>query len=138
MICTEQGSHRTPTASITPMPCVFDSTVHRSSQRAPTGSRQPMSSHRHVSEPDSGCECASYGSCACDPVEVQGALPLPYLLVILVALGFWVWCVVDFARTDPRDVRTFEPWVWVLLLVLGSFAGGVAWIIGGRPRPGVR
>jgi hypothetical protein len=52
----------------------------------------------------------------------------------VVALGFWAWCLVDFTRTDPREIRTFEPWVWVVVLAIGSFAGGVMWVIGGRPR----
>lgn len=74
----------------------------------------------------------------CDPGDVPAALPLPYVLVITLALLFWAWCIIDFARTDPLEVRTFEPRVWVVVLALGSFAGGVAWVIGGRPRQRVR
>jgi hypothetical protein len=58
---------------------------------------------------------------------------LPEALIVL-ALVFWAWCVVDYTRTDPRQMRTLDPMVWLVLLVIGSVAGGVCWVIGGRPR----
>jgi hypothetical protein len=54
--------------------------------------------------------------------------------VLLLAIAFWGYCLVDYSGTDPRDMRTFDPTVWLILLVLGSVTGGVAWMNGGRPQ----
>jgi hypothetical protein len=56
-------------------------------------------------------------------------------VVALAVLGFWAYCLYDFARTDPRDIRTFSQPVWVLLLVLTSVFGGLLWLVYGRPQP---
>lgn len=58
---------------------------------------------------------------------------VPSVLIALAVL-FWAWCVVDYTRTDPRDMRTLEPRVWLVVLTIGSVAGAVCWVIGGRPR----
>lgn len=62
---------------------------------------------------------------------------MPFLPSAVIALGllFWAWCVVDYTRTDPREIRTLDPMVWLVLLIMGSVAGGVCWVIGGRPHP---
>ncbi len=59
-------------------------------------------------------------------------------LVVLVALAFWAYCLVDFSRTPERDVRTFTRPVWTVLLILGSVVGGIAWFTLGRPQRGPR
>lgn len=58
---------------------------------------------------------------------------LPVLLVLIV-VGFWVYAIVDFSRTDARDIRVFPQPVWVVILILGSFIGAIAWLTVGRPR----
>ena len=60
------------------------------------------------------------------------------ILVVLVALAFWAYCLVDFSRTPERDVRTFSRPVWMALLIVGSVVGGVAWFTLGRPQRGTR
>jgi hypothetical protein len=62
-----------------------------------------------------------------------GLTLLPYA-VLLLALAFWGYCLVDYTRTDPRDMRTLDPMVWLVVLVLWSVAGGVVWMIRGRPK----
>lgn len=57
------------------------------------------------------------------------------LLILVPCLSIWVYSVVDFSRTDERDMRTFSRDVWMVVLVLGSVVGGIAWLIGGRPQP---
>lgn len=56
------------------------------------------------------------------------------LLVLGPIVGVWIFSLVDFSRTDERDMRLFSPEVWVLVLVLGSVAGGLLWLMGGRPQ----
>jgi len=63
---------------------------------------------------------------------------LPWL-VLIPCLAVWAYSLVDFSNTDERDIRTFSREVWLVLLVLGSVVGGLAWLVAGRPRPpGVR
>ncbi len=56
------------------------------------------------------------------------------VLVLLVLLSVWGYSVVDFSRTDEREMRTFPKDAWLLILVLGSFVGGVMWLAAGRPQ----
>jgi len=56
-------------------------------------------------------------------------------LVVLAALAFWVYALVDFSRTPERDIATFSRSFWLVLLVLGSVVGAVAWFAVGRPAP---
>ncbi len=64
-------------------------------------------------------------------------MALPYL-VTMGALIFWAYCVVDFARTDERQLRTFPRPVWIVILLLGSVAGAMLWLVAGRPRGRLR
>jgi hypothetical protein len=58
---------------------------------------------------------------------------LPFL-VIVQALVFWGWCLVDFTHTDERDMRTFTRPAWLVILTLGSVVGGLLWFSVGRPQ----
>ena len=58
---------------------------------------------------------------------------LPWL-VLIPCVAIWGYSLVDFSQTDERDIRTFSGDTWLLLLVFGSVAGGVAWLVAGRPR----
>lgn len=62
----------------------------------------------------------------------SGWLPV---LVLVPCLSLWVYSLIDFSRTDERDMRTFPRDIWLVVLVLGSVAGGIAWLLGGRPQP---
>jgi hypothetical protein len=53
--------------------------------------------------------------------------------VVLAALGFWGYCVVDFTRTDEYEMRTFSKPVWVMLLLFMNIFGGLMWLYYGRP-----
>ncbi|MEA5457210.1 PLDc N-terminal domain-containing protein [Sinomonas sp. JGH33] len=55
-------------------------------------------------------------------------------IVLAAALVFWAVSIVDLARTDPRNVRTFPREVWAAIVVFGSVIGAVGWWTAGRPR----
>ncbi|WP_285242252.1 PLDc N-terminal domain-containing protein [Pseudarthrobacter sp. fls2-241-R2A-127] len=59
---------------------------------------------------------------------------LPWLALIP-CVAIWAYSLVDFSQTDERDMRTFNRDTWLVLLVLGSVVGGLAWLIAGRPQP---
>ncbi len=58
------------------------------------------------------------------------------LLVLVAALVFWGYCLLDFAQTEERAMRTFSKSVWVVILVFGSVIGGLLWLSVGRPQRG--
>ena len=60
-------------------------------------------------------------------------------LVVLAAIGFWGYCLIDFTRTDELEMRLFSKPVWVILLVFTSLLGSLLWFFAGRPqRPSPR
>ena len=50
------------------------------------------------------------------------------------AIGFWVYAVVDCAVTDSRRVRGITKPVWLLIVILLNVIGGVLWFIIGKDR----
>ena len=62
-----------------------------------------------------------------------GAASWTPALIVTVALLFWAYSLYDLVRTDDGDVRTFPKPVWLVIVVLGSAVGGVAWWTLGRP-----
>jgi len=56
------------------------------------------------------------------------------LLVLLAALVFWGYCLLDFTQTDEREIRAFTKPVWLVILVFGSVFGGLLWLSMGRPQ----
>ncbi len=56
------------------------------------------------------------------------------LVPALLVLAFTVYCVVDVVRSESEDVRGLPKPLWVLLCLLFPLAGGVAWLVAGRPR----
>jgi|SRR5215472_11381616 len=51
----------------------------------------------------------------------------------LVTVGFVVPCLVDVAATPARELRRLTKLGWVLVIVLFSAFGAVAWLVAGRP-----
>ena len=59
--------------------------------------------------------------------EVAALVP-----IIVVAVGFVVFCLVDLARAD--EVRYLPRWVWAIICVITIPLGGIAYLIFGRSR----
>ncbi|WP_367889961.1 PLDc N-terminal domain-containing protein [Serinicoccus kebangsaanensis] len=49
-------------------------------------------------------------------------------------LAFTVFCVVDAVQTDEHEVRGLPKPFWVIICLIFPGAGGIAWLIAGRPR----
>jgi hypothetical protein len=58
-----------------------------------------------------------------------------YVLLVLVALGVWLFCLFDVLTTDEADVRGLPKFGWFLIVLLGLWVGAALWAALGRPRP---
>lgn len=56
------------------------------------------------------------------------------LVPAVLVLAFTVYCVLDVLRSADADVRGLPKPLWVLLVLLLPIAGGVGWLVAGRPR----
>lgn len=56
------------------------------------------------------------------------------VLLTLALLGFTVYAVVDCIQTEEDRVRNLPKLAWVVLVLLFTPAGGIAWFIAGRPK----
>jgi hypothetical protein len=54
-------------------------------------------------------------------------------LPIIIWFGMLVYCLVDVAQTDVSRVRNLQKPIWIILIVLLPIAGGIAWLVAGRP-----
>ena len=55
------------------------------------------------------------------------------LLFALFTVGFVVPCLVDVARTPEFAVRRLTKRAWLVVIILLSVIGGLAWLVAGRP-----
>lgn len=56
---------------------------------------------------------------------------MPYLVLIVTAV--WIVCLIDVITTDDYRVRNMPKPAWILLVAILPLAGGVAWLLAGRP-----
>ena len=67
---------------------------------------------------------------------MNGAAQMPPIAALLpllvIGLGFAVFCLRDLARAE--DVRYLPKWGWVLIICLSIPLGGVAYLLVGRSR----
>lgn len=61
------------------------------------------------------------------------AATLGGLLAFAPLIALWAGCLVDVARTEPWQVRTWtkEQWLWIVALL--NVFGAVMWLAMGRP-----
>jgi hypothetical protein len=57
-----------------------------------------------------------------------------YVLLALIALGIWLFCLFDVLTTDEVDVRKLPKFGWFLIVLLTMNLGAVLWLLFGRPR----
>ncbi len=56
------------------------------------------------------------------------------LLLLLAAVGLWIWSLVDAIRVPDESFRAGSRVVWVLVIALTGFIGSVVYLFAGRPR----
>src|SRR5579862_5754215 len=55
-------------------------------------------------------------------------------LLGLVIFGVWVFAIIDVITSDATRIRNLPKLVWLLVVVLLSVVGAVAWFAFGRPQ----
>ncbi|MFD0890170.1 PLDc N-terminal domain-containing protein [Streptosporangium algeriense] len=55
------------------------------------------------------------------------------LLVSLAILAFWLYCLFDAITTPDEEARNLPKLLWVIIVLLLPVAGGVFWLLLGRP-----
>jgi hypothetical protein len=55
-------------------------------------------------------------------------------VVILAALGIWLYCLFEVLSTDEGETRHLPKFGWFLVVLLGFELGAAAWLLFGRRR----
>ena len=57
-----------------------------------------------------------------------------FLSILLAAVAFWIWALVDAVRAPEDSYRTGTKLVWVLVIAITQFVGAVIYYLVGRGR----
>ena len=52
--------------------------------------------------------------------------------ILLLAVGFVIWVVVDIIRAD--SVQHLPKWAWVIISIISILLGGIVYLLVGRDR----
>jgi Phospholipase_D-nuclease N-terminal len=55
------------------------------------------------------------------------------VLPALLLLAFTVYCVVSVVQAPDGQLRSLPKWAWLLLVLFFPLAGGLAYVLAGRP-----
>lgn len=56
------------------------------------------------------------------------------VIPVLIGLGLAIYALVDCIQTDESKVRGLPKLAWIVLIVLITFVGPIAWLIAGKER----
>jgi hypothetical protein len=59
-----------------------------------------------------------------------------YVVLGLIIVGVWLFCLFDVLTTDDAEVRLLPRFGWFLIVLLGFMPGAALWLLLGRPRVG--
>ena len=60
-------------------------------------------------------------------------LSVVYRILPLIELALLVYCLIDCLQSDSATVRGLSKGWWIVLIVFLPLAGGIAWLVAGRP-----
>lgn len=58
--------------------------------------------------------------------------PAAFLPIVVVAVGFAIFCLVDVVRAE--EVRYLPKWLWAIICLVSIPLGGVVYLILGKAR----
>jgi len=50
----------------------------------------------------------------------------------ILAIAFYLYCIIDVLRTRSGETRTLPKFVWLLVVILIPLLGGIMWLLFGR------
>ena len=53
-------------------------------------------------------------------------------LLGVVAIGVWIFCIIDVITTPDSDVRNLPKLAWLFIVILLVDVGSIAWLVAGR------
>ncbi|CAB4532534.1 unannotated protein [freshwater metagenome] len=56
------------------------------------------------------------------------------ILPIIITFAVTLYALFDCARTPQESVRSLPKWGWLLIVILLSPLGSIAWLFAGRPK----
>ncbi|MFL6055526.1 MAG: PLD nuclease N-terminal domain-containing protein [Actinoallomurus sp.] len=56
------------------------------------------------------------------------------VVLVLVALGVWLFCIFEVLSTDESETRHLPKFAWFLIVLFGFQLGAIAWLLFGRRR----
>lgn len=68
---------------------------------------------------------------------MEASVTVAALLLLAAATVFWVWALADVLRHPHAAYRSGSQLLWALVIALTHSVGAVAYVLFGRPRPGV-
>jgi hypothetical protein len=54
---------------------------------------------------------------------------------VLLAVAFYIYCIIDVLRTPKQNARTLPKFVWLIIVIVIPLVGGAFWLLLGRPWP---
>ncbi len=51
---------------------------------------------------------------------------------VILAVAFYIYCIIDVLRTPSTEARSLPKFVWLLLVILVPILGGLLWLALGR------
>lgn len=60
-------------------------------------------------------------------IRIYGLLSMAYFV-------FFLYCLLDVVLSEPSLVRNLPKLTWVFIVVIVPLAGGIAWLVAGRPE----
>lgn len=71
--------------------------------------------------------------CRTTPGSLPSGVILAAEALFLVELGLLIYCVLSVVTTPPEQVQHLPKLAWLVLVVVLPLAGGIAWLVLGRP-----
>jgi len=59
-------------------------------------------------------------------------------ILLLVAIAFWIWAIIDAFVSDPQKVRFLPKAAWIVIILLLMDIGALMWLVLGRSHGVVR
>jgi hypothetical protein len=50
----------------------------------------------------------------------------------LIAVGVWIFCIIDVITTPEGDVRNLPKMAWLFIVIILADIGSIAWLVAGR------